>query len=167
MAPSNRAYNSASNRLNPKSVQWNGPLNRSTSTVRLYDQKVSSLAVSFPSHWIRAIFMHCCIFTVQYLAFVHRVCSFIASFIVDCFFRYVKVWSPIQGVENEVFLMVKIPHLLQFGGVVAATCAYTRAIDRSSRAGYRSILVLTSSASTRAGQSERRLPPAPIGMPEW
>ncbi len=50
---------------------------------------------------------------------------------------------------------------------VAATCAYTRAIDLSSRAGYRSILVLTSLANTRAGQSERRLPPAPIRTPEW
>ncbi len=40
---------------------------------------------------------------------------------------------------------------------VAATCAYTRAIDGSLRAGYRSILVLTSLANTRADQSERRL----------
>ncbi len=39
--------------------------------------------------------------------------------------------------------------------VVAATFAYTRAIDRSSRAGYRSILLLTSLANTRADQSER------------
>ncbi len=50
---------------------------------------------------------------------------------------------------------------------VAATCAYTRAIDRSLREGYRSILVLTSLANTRADQSERRLPPAPIRTPEW
>ncbi len=50
---------------------------------------------------------------------------------------------------------------------VAATCAYTRAIDHSLRAGYRSILVLTSLAYTRADQSERRLPPAPIRPPEW
>ncbi len=50
---------------------------------------------------------------------------------------------------------------------VAATCAYTRAIDRSLRAGYRSILVLTSLANTRADQSERRLPPAPVRTPEW
>ncbi len=35
----------------------------------------------------------------------------------------------------------------------AATCAYVRAIDRSSRAGNRSILVLTSLVNTRAGQS--------------
>ncbi len=49
---------------------------------------------------------------------------------------------------------------------VAATCAYTRAIDRSSRAGYRSILVLTSLANRRADQSERRLPPVPIRTPE-
>ncbi len=51
--------------------------------------------------------------------------------------------------------------------IVAATCAYTRAIDRSSRAGYRSIFLLTALANTRAGQSGRRLPPAPIRMPEW
>ncbi len=51
--------------------------------------------------------------------------------------------------------------------IVAATCAYTRAIDRSLRAGYRSILVLTSLANTRAGQSERRLRPAPLRTPEW
>ncbi len=50
---------------------------------------------------------------------------------------------------------------------VAATCAYTRAIDLSSRAGYRSILVITSLANTRAGQSERRIPPVPITTPEW
>ncbi len=50
---------------------------------------------------------------------------------------------------------------------LAAICAYTRAIDRSSRAGYRSILVLTSLANTCAGQSERRSPPAPIRTPEW
>ncbi len=43
----------------------------------------------------------------------------------------------------------------------------TRAIDRSSRAVYRSILVLTSLANTRAGQSGRRLPSAPIRTPEW
>ncbi len=42
----------------------------------------------------------------------------------------------------------------------------TRAIDRSSRVGYRSILVLTSLANTRAVQSERRIPPAPIRAPE-
>ncbi len=36
---------------------------------------------------------------------------------------------------------------------VAATYAYTRAIDRSSRAVYRSILVLTLLAGTRTGQS--------------
>ncbi len=53
------------------------------------------------------------------------------------------------------------------GELVAATCAYTRAIDRSSRAGFRSILVLTSLANTRAGLSERRFPPAPIRTPEW
>ncbi len=40
-------------------------------------------------------------------------------------------------------------------GSVAVTCAYTLAIDRSSRAGHRSILVLTSFANTRAGQSGR------------
>ncbi len=47
-----------------------------------------------------------------------------------------------------------------------AACPYTRAIDRSSHAGYRSILVLTSLAYTRSGQSERRVPSAPIRMPE-
>ncbi len=41
------------------------------------------------------------------------------------------------------------------------------AIDRSSRAGYRSIPVLTSLPNTRPGQSERRVPPAPIRTPEW
>ncbi len=50
---------------------------------------------------------------------------------------------------------------------LAAPCPCTRAIDRSSRAGYRSILVLTSLANTRAGQSECRYPPAPIRTPEW
>ncbi len=49
---------------------------------------------------------------------------------------------------------------------VVATCAYTRAIDCSSRAGYRSILVLTSLANTCAGQSKRRSPPAPI-IDDW
>ncbi len=38
----------------------------------------------------------------------------------------------------------------------------TRAIDRTSHAGYRSILVLTSLANTRAGQSKRYIPAAPI-----
>ncbi len=52
-------------------------------------------------------------------------------------------------------------------GLVAATCPCTRAIDRSSQAGYRSILVLTSLANTRADQCERGLPPAPIRTPEW
>ncbi len=51
--------------------------------------------------------------------------------------------------------------------LVASTCAYTRAIDLSSRAGYRSIFVLTSLANTCTGQSERRSPPAPIRTPEW
>ncbi len=50
---------------------------------------------------------------------------------------------------------------------VAATYTYPRAIDRSLRAGYRSILMLTSLANTRADQSERRLPPAPIRTREW
>ncbi len=51
---------------------------------------------------------------------------------------------------------------------VAASCKLRckRAIDRSSRAGYRSILALTSLANTRAGQSERRVPPVPIRTPE-
>ncbi len=38
---------------------------------------------------------------------------------------------------------------------------------RSSHADYRSILVLTSLANTRAGQSERRVLPAPIRTHEW
>ncbi len=37
----------------------------------------------------------------------------------------------------------------------------------SLHAGYRSVLVLTSLANTRAGQSELRDPPAPIRTPEW
>ncbi len=37
----------------------------------------------------------------------------------------------------------------------------------SSHAGYLSNLVFTSLANTRADQSERRVPPAPIRMPEW
>ncbi len=41
-----------------------------------------------------------------------------------------------------------------------------RAIDHSSHAGYRSILALTSLAYTRADLLERRVPPAPIRMPE-
>ncbi len=65
-------------------------------------------------------------------------------------------------------LVANTPHYFKFSSdFVAATCAYTRAIDRSSRAGSRSILMLTSLANTRADQSERRLPPAPIRMPEW
>ncbi len=64
----------------------------------------------------------------------------------------------VQAVRPELKLSITF---------VAATCAYTRAIDRSSRAGYRSIFLLTSLASTRAGQSGRRLPPVPIRMPEW
>ncbi len=47
-----------------------------------------------------------------------------------------------------------------------ATCPCTHAIYRSSLAVYRSILVLASLANTRAGQSERRVPPAPIRTPE-
>ncbi len=50
---------------------------------------------------------------------------------------------------------------------LAATCPCTRAIDRSSRAVYRSILGVTSLTNTRVGQSERRIPPAPIRTPEW
>ncbi len=50
---------------------------------------------------------------------------------------------------------------------LAATYPCTRAIDRSLRADYQSILVLTSLANTRAGQSERPVPPAPIITPEW
>ncbi len=50
---------------------------------------------------------------------------------------------------------------------VAATCAYTHAIERSSRAGYQSILVFTSLAKTCAGQSEHHSQPSPIRMPEW
>ncbi len=45
---------------------------------------------------------------------------------------------------------------------LAVTCLRTRAIDRSSRAGYRSIFVLTSLANTRTGQSECRVLPEPI-----
>ncbi len=52
-------------------------------------------------------------------------------------------------------------------GMLAATCLCTCAIDRSSRAGYRSTLLLTSLANTCAGQSERHVPPAPIRTPEW
>ncbi len=63
--------------------------------------------------------------------------------------------------------VARLPYYEANVGFVAATCAYTRAIDLSSRTGYRSILVLTSLANTRAGQSERRLPPSPISTPEW
>ncbi len=52
-------------------------------------------------------------------------------------------------------------------GQLASTCPCTRAIDRSSRVGYRLILVLTSLANTRAGQSERRIPPTSIRTPDW
>ncbi len=48
----------------------------------------------------------------------------------------------------------------------AATCADVRSIDRSSNAGYRSILVLTSLVNTCAGQSERHVPPAPFRTPD-
>ncbi len=67
--------------------------------------------------------------------------------------------------SNGFFLLQHVCFQIQES--VTATCAYTRAIDRSSCAGYRSILVLTSLANTRDGQSERRLPPAPIRTPEW
>ncbi len=50
---------------------------------------------------------------------------------------------------------------------LAATCPCTRAIDRSSHAGSRSILVPTSLAKTRADESELRVPCAPIRTPEW
>ncbi len=69
--------------------------------------------------------------------------------------------------------MVTVRKLVKLGkedrreGIVAATCAYTRAIDRSSRAGYPTILVLTSLANTHAHQSGRRLPHVPIRTPEW
>ncbi len=49
----------------------------------------------------------------------------------------------------------------------ATACPCTRAIDRSSHAGHRSIIVLTSLACTHPGQSEHRTPPAPIRTPEW
>ncbi len=69
---------------------------------------------------------------------------------------------------HRFFLGIKCPSWISScHAPVAATCAYTRAIDRSSRVGYRSILVLTSLANTCAGQPERCLPPAPIRMPEW
>ncbi len=44
---------------------------------------------------------------------------------------------------------------------VAASC------HLSLYACYRSIFVLTSLAKTRAGQSERRVPPAPLRTPDW
>ncbi len=61
--------------------------------------------------------------------------------------------------EKEKFIVLltwegSISKCEKIASFVAATCAYTHAIDRSSRAGYRSILVLTSLANTRAGQSE-------------
>ncbi len=58
------------------------------------------------------------------------------------------------------------PNSRGFKGVAAA-CANTRIIDRSSCVGYRSILVLTSLANTRADQSKCRLRPAPIRTTEW
>ncbi len=50
---------------------------------------------------------------------------------------------------------------------LAATYPCTRAIDHSSHTGYQSSLVLSSLTDRRAGQSERRVPPAPIRTPEW
>ncbi len=51
--------------------------------------------------------------------------------------------------------------------ILVIRCAYTRAIDRSSHAGYRSILVLTSLTNTCGGQSECRSPPTPIRTLVW
>ncbi len=50
---------------------------------------------------------------------------------------------------------------------LAGPCLYTRTIFHSLRTGYQSILVLTVFENTRAGQPERRLPPAPIRTLEW
>ncbi len=47
-----------------------------------------------------------------------------------------------------------------------AACPCARAIDRSSHVGYRSLLTRTPIAYTRPGQSECRIPPAPIRTPE-
>ncbi len=63
---------------------------------------------------------------------------------------------------------LEVPGLSPFGlYYLAIICTCTRVIDRSSRVSYRLNVVLTSLADTRAGQSERCLPPAPIRTPEW
>ncbi len=46
--------------------------------------------------------------------------------------------------NSKSYVYSPVNHLKRKHETVAATCADTRAIDRSSRAGYRSILVLTS-----------------------
>ncbi len=71
-------------------------------------------------------------------------------------------------VDQPVWSRIKLLFVYELrAGSVASTCAYTRAIDRSSREGYRSIFLLTSLANTRACQSERRLPSVPIKTLEW
>ncbi len=69
--------------------------------------------------------------------------------------------------RNETLVETKPGSWTKLMGSAAATCAYTSAIDRSSRADYRLILVLTSLANTCDGQSERRSPPTPVRTPEW
>ncbi len=69
------------------------------------------------------------------------------------------IWNETKSLKDVIFWR------LDWG--VADTCAYTCAIDRSSSACYRSILILTSLANTCTDQSERRSPPEPIRTPEW
>ncbi len=51
--------------------------------------------------------------------------------------------------------------------ILDCTCPCMRAIDPPSRAGYRSILLLTTLANSHTGQSGRRVPTAPVRTPEW
>ncbi len=73
---------------------------------------------------------------------------------------------PARVLANNVSTRIDRLHVCRDKWQLTATCPCTHAIDRSSHAGYRSILVLTSLACTRAGQSVRCVPLAPIRMRE-
>ncbi len=84
-------------------------------------------------------------------------------------FTSASTWPGRSSVKRKVAAHTGLRGVGNINGPVVASChlSRTRAIDRSSRAGYRSILVLTLLANMHAGLSERRVPPAPIKTPEW
>ncbi len=103
--------------------------------------------------------------------------ALIARYVATCLLRlwrpygwvkqqyFFRGWTCV-GCGNAQFSLLSLS-IRQVGPPLFIPVCHECCLDRSLPAVCRSILVLTPLANTRAGQSERRVPPAPIKAPEF